>query len=149
MPGLSCIGGAPIGGFDAGTSLGSVSQTLGNFTLSSAAALGTQVISGKEYYLPALPQKKKKKVSAEIQETRELIDHAQIERARIKEQLLAENRLKAAEARQLEYRLHQIAEEILRLQIQLRALEAQKKRQDNEDALLVLALSNPFIKLKL
>lgn len=101
----------------------------------------------QESYSYATPYQKMQAAKKEVVEVKAAIDHAALERAAIEAKLLQQDKLKAAQQKKLERQLLALEAESLRLQETLLTLMALVRQWDEEDALLVLAMSMPFSKI--
>lgn len=105
-----------------------------------------EFFGGKPYHIP---YREKKDTRKEIDEIKDAIDSAEIERLAIEEELKNADALKKKKIEQLEKKLLRSRNEILRLFLELQTLEALIREWDEEDALIALSMSNPFLTLKL
>lgn len=104
-------------------------------------------------YSYATPYQKIQAARKDVVDVKAAIDHAAIEKAALQaklEKAIQSKAKKQAETqRKLEQKLLKLEGEILRLVETLQMLEALMREWDEEDALIALSLSNPFLTLKL
>lgn len=98
-------------------------------------------------YSYTTPYQKLQAAKKEVIELNLAIDHAAIEREAV-EAKLQQDKLKAAQQKKLKKELRRLQAESLRLRGTLLALMELMIQWDEEDALLALAMSSPFITIK-
>jgi septal ring factor EnvC (AmiA/AmiB activator) len=105
------------------------------------------LLGGKASFPYELPydKLKREKEKKRLEEVKEAIESAERERAEIEAKLQAETTVKASQVKKLEKQFKLLQIELQQLYTTLQNLEALRKQRDEDDAIVALLMSNPFL----